>query len=49
MYQNGIILAVDSRATGGQYIGSQTVKKIVEISDFLLGNTFIMILYSIFT
>ncbi|XP_045460901.1 proteasome subunit beta type-5 [Harmonia axyridis] len=37
MYKNGIVLAVDSRATGGQYIGSQTMKKIVEINDFLLG------------
>lgn len=31
------MLAVDSRATGGQFIGSQTMKKIVEINDFLLG------------
>nr|WAB24459.1 proteasome beta 5 subunit [Propylea japonica] len=37
MYQNGIVLSVDSRATGGQFIGSQTMKKIVEINDFLLG------------
>lgn len=37
MYQGGVILAVDSRATGGQFIGSQTMKKIVEINDFLLG------------
>ncbi|KAK9890973.1 hypothetical protein WA026_013310 [Henosepilachna vigintioctopunctata] len=37
MYNNGIVLAVDSRATGGQFIGSQTMKKIVEINDFLLG------------
>ncbi|KAH8402502.1 hypothetical protein KR009_012406 [Drosophila setifemur] len=36
-YKGGVILAVDSRATGGQYIGSQTMKKIVEINDFLLG------------
>lgn len=61
-YQGGIILAVDSRATGGQFIGnnlfpcqnyrsknlvrllqpyifigSQTMKKIVEINDYLLG------------
>ena len=28
---------MDSRATGGQYIGSQSMKKIVEINDFLLG------------
>lgn len=37
IYQGGVVLAVDSRATGGEFIGSQTVKKIVEISDFLLG------------
>ncbi|XP_077282915.1 proteasome subunit beta type-5-like [Arctopsyche grandis] len=36
-YQGGVILAVDSRATGGQYIGSQTMKKIVEINPYLLG------------
>ncbi|XP_066249421.1 proteasome subunit beta type-5-like [Euwallacea similis] len=37
MYKGGVILAVDSRATGGAFIGSQTMKKIVEINDFLLG------------
>ncbi|XP_076659671.1 proteasome beta5 subunit [Halictus rubicundus] len=36
-YQGGIILAVDSRATGGQFIGSSTMKKIVEINNYLLG------------
>ncbi|KAL0270448.1 UNVERIFIED_CONTAM: hypothetical protein PYX00_007860 [Menopon gallinae] len=36
-YKNGIVLAVDSRATGGQFIGSQSMKKIVEINDYLLG------------
>lgn len=36
-YKNGVILAVDSRATGGQFIGSQNMKKIVEINNFLLG------------
>merc|ERR1711973_276105 len=36
-YQGGIVLAVDSRATGGQYIGSGSVKRIIEINDFLLG------------
>ncbi|XP_063990020.1 proteasome subunit beta type-5 [Diachasmimorpha longicaudata] len=36
-YQGGVILAVDSRATGGQFIGSQSMKKIVEINDYLLG------------
>lgn len=37
MYKGGVVLAVDSRATGGEFIGSQTMKKIVEINDFLLG------------
>ncbi|XP_014256326.1 proteasome subunit beta type-5-like [Cimex lectularius] len=37
VYKNGVILAVDSRATGGKYIGSQGMKKIVEINQFLLG------------
>merc|ERR1719158_1400827 len=36
-YQGGIIIAVDSRATGGMYIGSGSVKKIIEINRFLLG------------
>ncbi|CAD1470844.1 unnamed protein product [Heterotrigona itama] len=36
-YKGGIVLAVDSRATGGQFIGSSTMKKIVEINDYLLG------------
>ncbi|CAB3229732.1 unnamed protein product [Arctia plantaginis] len=36
-YQGGVLLAVDSRATGGQFIGSQSMKKIVEINDYLLG------------
>merc|ERR1712037_349470 len=36
-YQGGVLLAVDSRATGGMYIGSGTVKKIIPINKFLLG------------
>merc|ERR1719284_2129510 len=36
-FQGGIIIAVDSRASMGSYIGSQTVKKVIEINDFLLG------------
>jgi len=36
-FQGGVILAVDSRATGGQFIGSQSMKKIVEINQYLLG------------
>lgn len=36
-YQGGVIMAVDSRATSGQYIGSGNVKKIIEINQYLLG------------
>ncbi|KAI9094566.1 nucleophile aminohydrolase [Phlyctochytrium arcticum] len=36
-FQHGIIVAVDSRATGGTYIASQTVKKVIEINPYLLG------------
>merc|ERR1719454_1591299 len=37
VFQGGIIIAVDSRASMGSYIGSQTVKKVIEINEFLLG------------
>mmetsp|Transcript_26625 Transcript_26625/g.54250 ORF Transcript_26625/g.54250 Transcript_26625/m.54250 type:complete len:225 (-) Transcript_26625:1995-2669(-) len=33
----GIIVAVDSRASMGKFIGSMNVKKIIEISPYLLG------------
>uniref|UniRef100_A0A6M2E937 Proteasome subunit beta n=1 Tax=Amblyomma tuberculatum TaxID=48802 RepID=A0A6M2E937_9ACAR len=36
-YNGGVIVAADSRATGGEYIGSQTVKKIIVINKYLLG------------
>lgn len=36
-FQHGIIVAVDSRATAGAYIASQTVKKVIEINPYLLG------------
>ncbi|KAF9992449.1 Proteasome subunit beta type-5 [Entomortierella chlamydospora] len=36
-FQGGIIVAVDSRASGGSYIASQTVKKVIEINPYLLG------------
>jgi len=36
-YQGGVCVCADSRATGGQYIGSNEVKKIIEINDYLLG------------
>jgi 20S proteasome subunit beta 5 len=34
-FQGGIVVAVDSRATAGSYIASGTVKKVIEINDFL--------------
>lgn len=37
LYKNGIVVCCDSRATGGQYIGSQSVRKIIPINSFLLG------------
>lgn len=36
-FNHGIIVAVDSRATAGSYIASQTVKKVIEINPYLLG------------
>lgn len=36
-FKHGVIVAVDSRATAGPYIASQTVKKVIEINPYLLG------------
>ncbi|ODQ77310.1 hypothetical protein BABINDRAFT_163577 [Babjeviella inositovora NRRL Y-12698] len=36
-FKEGIVVAVDSRATAGNWIASQTVKKVIEINPFLLG------------
>ncbi|XP_029437131.1 proteasome subunit beta type-5 [Rhinatrema bivittatum] len=36
-FNHGVIVAVDSRATAGNYIASQTVKKVIEINPYLLG------------
>lgn len=36
-FEHGIIIAVDSRASMGTYIGSQTVRKVIEINSYLLG------------
>ncbi|KAL9113602.1 MAG: hypothetical protein Q9227_002340 [Pyrenula ochraceoflavens] len=36
-FKGGIIVATDSRATAGNWIASQTVKKVIEINDCLLG------------
>jgi 20S proteasome subunit beta 5 len=37
IFQGGVIISVDSRASQGSYISSQTVRKVIEINDFLLG------------
>ena len=37
MYQGGVVVAVDSRASMGPYVSSQTVKKVIEINPYLLG------------
>ncbi|KAK3244138.1 Proteasome subunit beta type-5-B [Cymbomonas tetramitiformis] len=37
IFQGGVIVAVDSRASMGPYISSQTVKKVIEINPYLLG------------
>merc|ERR1719235_2545562 len=36
-FKDGIIIAVDSRASMGTFIGSQTVRKVIEINSYLLG------------
>lgn len=37
IFDHGVLLAVDSRASMGSYIGSGTVKKVIKISKYLLG------------
>ncbi|XP_064466535.1 proteasome subunit beta type-5-like [Ornithodoros turicata] len=37
IFKHGVVIAADSRATAGSYIGSQTIKKIIEINNYLLG------------
>mmetsp|Transcript_21459 Transcript_21459/g.42148 ORF Transcript_21459/g.42148 Transcript_21459/m.42148 type:complete len:285 (-) Transcript_21459:101-955(-) len=37
IFKGGVIVSVDSRASQGSYIGSQTVKKVIEINPYLLG------------
>jgi len=37
IFDGGVLVAVDSRASMGSYIGSGTVKKVIEISRYLLG------------
>jgi len=36
-FDGGVIVSVDSRATQGPFIASQSVKKVIEINPFLLG------------
>merc|ERR550537_864575 len=36
-YKDGVVVAVDSRASAGAYIASQMVKKVIEINPFLVG------------
>lgn len=37
VFKGGVLIAVDSRASQGSYIASQTVYKVIEINPFLLG------------
>ena len=37
VFKGGVIIAVDSRSTQGNYIASQSVKKVLEINPYLLG------------
>lgn len=36
IFKHGIVIAVDSRATSGQYISSRSVHKVIHINKFLL-------------
>ena len=37
IFQGGVIIAVDSRASQGSYVSSQTVKKVIEINPYMVG------------
>ena len=37
VFKEGVLLAVDSRASMGSYIGSGSVQKVIRISKYLLG------------
>lgn len=37
IFKEGMVIAVDSRATAGSYIASQTVNKVIEVDKYLLG------------
>ncbi|RHZ67786.1 hypothetical protein Glove_299g36 [Diversispora epigaea] len=36
-FHGGVVVCVDSRASSGSYIATQTVKKVIEINPYLLG------------
>lgn len=36
-FNEGVLVAVDSRASMGSYVGSGTVKKVIEISPYMVG------------
>jgi 20S proteasome subunit beta 5 len=36
-FKEGVLVAVDARATMGAFISSNNVRKVIEINDFLLG------------
>uniref|UniRef100_A0A3B3ZMX4 Proteasome subunit beta n=1 Tax=Periophthalmus magnuspinnatus TaxID=409849 RepID=A0A3B3ZMX4_9GOBI len=36
-FRHGVIVAVDSRASAGQYLASNDVNKVIEINPYLLG------------
>lgn len=36
-FEHGMVIAVDSRATAGSYIATQTINKVIEVNKFLLG------------
>lgn len=37
VFKEGVLIAVDSRASMGSFVGSDAVKKVIEINDYLLG------------
>lgn len=37
VFKGGVLVSVDSRASQGPYVGSQTVQKVIEINPYLLG------------
>jgi 20S proteasome subunit beta 5 len=37
VFQGGVLVSVDSRASQGPYVGSQSVQKVIEINPYLLG------------